>query len=376
MAIESYVMPTIEKKSDIFQLLNDDMFIRAVAVSSNEDFWRERGRDPGFSYCEYFDSPMDDQGVGISLFGFTQKGNNSGRGYGTSVDVAKLYGDVELPFLVTVTDSRPYGTDADSPTPIGAFRTLSEALEFSSECHLSGNSVLHSLQENEVTGVYYQPEPEISIPPSILDRNLSNSRIEGALLSKIHAKSAMAPMLEDVLEICAIISDSASQITTLNPMVDSLDFAISINQVLFQGTGQIFGFVNSELKEKAHEWAGRFAVGVKDEATGVYDFYDSDGWPKDADFLKSESRIRLDHPGHESMMSRAMDCGVIPENLDLESMLMIEVNGTNEAILRDAYSDPARLKSYIESLEHHAHVHMVLKSVDGPELEVSVALSI
>lgn len=153
-------MSYVKDKSEIATLLDSPVFTRLLGIQSREQFFELDLKDREVM-GQYFENPWDEEhetaGVRLARTGKTGF-------YGTSVYVAKLYGEHEAPFRVVLSEVVPWGTEMDPELKIGDFKTLGEALDMMIETHQKGNVQLNVIQENEATGLYEKGGSSIDVP--------------------------------------------------------------------------------------------------------------------------------------------------------------------------------------------------------------------
>lgn len=188
-------MSYVKDKSEIAALLDSPVFTRLLGIQSREQFF-ELGKDE-VGLGQYFANPWDEENetAGVKLARIGKSGF-----YGTSVYVAKLYGEHEAPFRVVYSEVVPWGTEMDPELQIGDFKTLGEALDMMIETHEKGNVQLNVIQENESTGLYEKGDSSIQVPnaPAITKSDkVIHARFDKAVEASVE-DWAKAPELEVV----------------------------------------------------------------------------------------------------------------------------------------------------------------------------------
>lgn len=194
-------MSYVKDKSEIAALLDSPVFTRLLGIQSREQFY-ELGKDE-VGLGQYFANPWDEESetAGVKLARTGKSGF-----YGTSVYVAKLYGEHEAPYRVVYSEVVPWGTEMDPELQIGDFKTLGEALDMMMETHEKGNVQLNVIQENESTGLYEKADAAIQVPnaptPSKADKVI-HARFDKAVEASVEqwAKAPEPEVVEQGFEV-------------------------------------------------------------------------------------------------------------------------------------------------------------------------------
>lgn len=274
-------MTTLESKSDIIALINNPVFQDLLDISSADDFVSRRYEWPNSQY-EYFADPDSDVSSGVQLFSTPSRGNNCGEGYGTWLNVVKLYGNPELAYRVLGTDHTPDGNDHNETMIVGDVRTLTEALDL-------------AFKADELKSFYgYELEDALAGAQSPADQGISNQiaqsvaqleKAKAAEVLKEHARGRRYWAGIDPADFQTIMGNAKSNGLKLSDH-PNVEYAFALNSYLLNGKGEIFGCYNDSAREALGVHVGLAVVGIAD-TKGAYTYFDQDGVPKTEDQIKN-----------------------------------------------------------------------------------------
>lgn len=276
-------MPTLEKKSDIIELIQQPVFQELLGINSPEEF-ESKGYAWPNGQNEYFDEPDAEVGVGVHLFSTPTRGNNCGPEYGTWLDVCRLYGNPELAFRVIGTDYVPWGNDHDPKIRLGDYRTLAEALDVAFLAHEKGDFCV-DLDDLEPT---QDLDEETGVKAALSQHETLSLRRQVERAAQLERMAKPIPLEA----LPALLSKAQAQGFKYNDR-DNVHLAVAMNNNLFEGRGELFGCFNQELNDGLPGQVGITVLGLLEGATGQYAYYDLDGIPKTVEQVQAATLAKL-----------------------------------------------------------------------------------
>lgn len=287
-------MITLENKSELQLLIHNPGFQALLEIDSAEVFLQRALSHPNQQF-EYHANKWDEEGAGVKLFQTPMRGNNCGAAYGTWLNVAKLYGQPELPFRVQAAEYVPWGVEVDLEN-IGDFKTLGEALDCAFAVHERGSIEL-DVRGFDAEGHYGQGEPRIDLatPDNLSDEaqavnsmleSLAARRQERLALEREQAKARQQRYdfsvdLNHVPALLGIIKERLKSADVWETSSTLIELAASINRHMFAGQGHLLTCYNNDLRRHRVEPDGTTFVAIEVgqdlryyNAEGVFDTWE------------------------------------------------------------------------------------------------------
>jgi len=281
-------MTTLETKSELQLLIQNPGFQALLEIDSSEAFLERALAHPNQQF-EYHANKWDEEGSGVKLFQTPKRGNNCGSAYGTWLNVAKLYGQPELPYRVQAAEYVPWGVDVDLEN-LGDFKTLGEALDCAFAVHEHGSIEL-DVRGFDAEGQYGQGEPRIDLAAgdhlsveartvnamleSLADQRQAQLAIEREKAQARQMRYDVPVDLNHAPALLGLIKEKLKQADLEETYSTHIELAASINKHLFADQGHLFTCYNNDLRQHRVEPDGTTFVAI--EVGQDLRYYNADG---------------------------------------------------------------------------------------------------